>query len=184
MKIALIALAAAAVASTAHAAPELFGITIGQRLSLPVCSAQTGDGDCYYNDDDHRPTQMSYGYSIYATHLHTAPDFAKLVGVVTDGDGAVEGFYIYTKGYEVQTVAFQTLQTKFGAPATIRTNTLLNDGGDQYDAISAAWRPEGTIISFDGVADEPGQGHILVMSPRMQDRINTAHETRLASNDF
>jgi hypothetical protein len=183
MKIALIALAAAAFASTAHAEPELLGITIGQKLSLPVCTAQTGDADCYHDDDANRPTPMSIGYSIYAVQLRNAPEFAKLVGVVADSQGVVEGFYIYTKGYEVQTAAFQNLQAKFGTPELLKTNTLEN-GDTQYDAISAAWHPEGAIVSFDGVAGQPGEGHILVMSPRMQDRIAAAHETKLASNEF
>jgi len=152
----------------------LLGITVGASVeSLPACY-----GGAVFQTFDRRPPSEvcvdrtshfrgSDGTDTYTVLVPDAlkPSFIKEGRVMAILSGKqMEYLMVLTDGVEVQEDAYAQLVEKYGQPARREVKTLQNGFGARFDVISATWRFERFVVSFDGATDSLAKGRIAVIT--------------------
>lgn len=166
-----------AAAAAANAAPiSVFGITIGEPLSIPMCAVKPlGDGELAKYKSNARPSAGAcWGHqqeakigtpiadgtvSILFNFDETMPPMlwnrmeAQVLG------GKVQYLTFNTQGLKTQSVDAATLIGKFGKPSKMDTLELQNGFGAKFEALKVEWRVNPSVTaSFAGWSEDRGQG--------------------------
>jgi hypothetical protein len=162
----------------------VFGMHLGEKLSLPECKRMKKpiiQYDEYYADGD--PQMQCFKRDDAATTKPDAPLGTTAVSVYfpvseepqiggfgasfVSGwviEGNLETVDIETIGVHCQDGALAQLKEKYGEPSSLREENQQNRMGAVFTAHVANWQFTNLTVSFHGIEEELDEGHILIMT--------------------
>ena len=169
------ALALAGLTSVATAAPtSIFGIELGQPLSLPECPFKpllkskmydvTPASTCV---EDAGPLN-GYGVPVRRVVFSQAeapPIVKNWTLFPLEQDGKVIGVHWITAGVDSQALVLEQLRAKFGAVTSQTAHQVQTAMGASFDAVTATWSLPGLSVRFYGVGDRITSGQVYVDLP-------------------
>lgn len=170
-----------------EAATTVFGMHLGEKLSLPECKrlkqppSQPLSG--YEDYPVGYPSMHCFERSDAATTKPDAPLGTTTVSVFfpvgeepqiggfgvlfISGwviEGNLETVDIRTFGVDCQDGALAQLKEKYGEPSSLREENKQNRMGAVFTAHVADWQFTNLTVSFHGIDEELNEGHILIMT--------------------
>lgn len=173
-------LAAGLVAFTAAAFAAdnaVFGLELGQRLSLPECPKTTGAFPDYriaHNEFcfERFPTRVGEeGPIINDTIVISLPHDKKprmvsgnVVGRVLDG--RLESVTFNTAGQSVAELVLEDLVQKYGKPTSQEAVPGQTRMGAKFTAVNALWELPGLRVLYASVLDKISTGIVVIQTPK------------------
>jgi hypothetical protein len=144
----------------------MFGeIAIGKPISIPACAPGyevTHHPLCYTGG---RKSSVFLEFDQFE-----APAFVGNVPpLLYLKEGVVVGMDIFTNGVIGQAEAFDSLQRKFGRPASSITSKVETVRGVKHDSISAKWKIGDVSVEFSGTTGNATDGMITIGTPDLND---------------
>jgi hypothetical protein len=152
----------AALLTTPVAASDLtvFGFTLGEPLTLPVCTSEyyhvkTCVARSKYSDD-----------RIIKFSEKDCPEIAHCDIYPLELDHKLMGVEFATRGVENQAAVLDALQKKYGQPTAINNRVILTDWGVRMVAVYATWDLPDIKISFNSAnLDREKDGFVRIDLP-------------------
>lgn len=174
-------------AGTAVAENTVYGLRLGEPLSLAECQKTRIAGRLTYVnptadacvqtmiDVREQPIDLN---GLDATLLVAFPPAQTLTGsshsrvsAVVRG-GSLEVVTISTQGYSNQDLVFDDLLGKYGPPTSSAKLPLTGSGATFRGGITAIWRKPDLVVEFMGVSGGAHTGTLRVMTPAGEEAIN------------
>ncbi len=177
----------AAICNTAAAQDmSVFGIPLGQRLTLPECEEDKMTGSEGYRR--RKPRQVCF-ISLKTLNMHNlvAIDFPEnerpsvtiggnWMGVeATLIEGNVEGIKFGTFGIKNASSVLGTLTTKYGKPTDLRPSKVQNRFGASFDVFTAFWMlpspedPKLTVVFWSVCSNTLDEGCVTIDTKKGRD---------------
>lgn len=156
--------------STSAAATDMsvFGLSLGQKLSIPECE-KTKYGyslvikqACYQSLSAQKAPVVT-GTILIKIPIKEIPGVIKgdtVSGQVVDGNLEAVGFN--TRGISDQESALDTLQKKYGKPSAYEPRAVQNQMGATYNVFTAGWEFSELVITFQSVTDTINSGMVNI----------------------
>jgi hypothetical protein len=168
---------------------SVFGIRLGQPLTLPECARNeylwyVGTGTCYKRDQKIYgvPEEKKWDKKYIKNYQKNNPppplgteqvmisfataDWPQYVQPMNTSvlliDGRVEGVQFYTFGISDADSMRERLKQKFGGPTSILPLTVKNRLGLPFDAFIATWQLPNVIVTFWSVDTSLDHGRVTV----------------------
>jgi hypothetical protein len=155
---------------------SLFGIALGQPLTLPECPRHPN-----IRGYDHVLTDWSglcadlqervkhpwgteelhvwFPFKATPAYVRREAFWVQLMG------GKVASIRFATCGERCQQAALSALEAKFGPPQSTKRRRLANRMGATFTSQDAAWNLGGTTVVFTGIADDVDWGEVEASTP-------------------
>ena len=167
----LAALASPAMSASATEPVSMYGIVIGQPLTIARCVLNEVPvaGPCWARAHENiakfsPPGMQSLTVQFPVLGRPRISKFDELF--VKTIDDVVEEVTLYTKGIDVADAALRQLVENFGQPTDQQFESVQNRFGAQYDYIRAEWRRTGVTVVFEGVSGDLDSGVIYATSEK------------------
>lgn len=152
---------------------SVFGIGLGERLSLPECDRLPGYDVSYENNSKYMCWKHTENSSLLAVRF---PDGKS--PNISDGtdlylnliNSKVEGVSIQTAGPPTQSAVLEVLTNKYGKPTKIDSVVKNNAFGAVLNSIEASWDFPELSVMFSGVV-KMNTGEVSVISRRLRFRL-------------
>lgn len=182
------------VAPTRAADYSVFGIDLGQKITMPDCGAGAAifdektmcvirKGDMWRFTTSLQNLEKELGteeISIYFPNNLAPPYLSGIDLGVEMIDGVVESIAFSTAGESVQNDVLAALTKKYGNPTSIRNIPLQNAFGAKIIAIQASWHKSGLFVEFNGAAGSVDHGRVEVSTERYRKRYEAWEKTDAA----
>jgi hypothetical protein len=176
------AFVAAGTAFAGDAPISLYGITVGEPLSIQscgtgretICWTAVSDSLAKITPPGTTMRQVNFG-SASQPRISRYPFFQLMLI-----DGVVEDITVFTKGVDVQDEALSQLIEKFGKPSDQQVRTVQNRMGARFDYVVASWRAADVTVTYTGFSGTLDNGRISVTSPKALEKIAQASRSRRA----
>lgn len=165
----------------------VFGIKIGERLSIPECEKNldrplkpkeedfnSGTYEfCYaqfghlFDNESNTPPLITGEIHVEPTTMLGGPKLARLGGF--NGliiDGVLEEIEFYTWGIEAQDIVFDALKEKYGKPFKYEPKNVQNKMGARYEAFDATWQFDDLNVIFFSVENKLDSGRVIISTDR------------------
>lgn len=162
----------------------VFGIPLGEPLSLPQCAQElpiSVSATCWTYD---APTVDS---SLRTLHFPNPPVWASEVSAIVDS-GVVAFVTIQTGGVSNQDDVMAELRSKFGEPTKFQKIEAQNRMGARYIVDRAVWDSPQYFVRFDADGSDGGthdgnidEGWVSIATQSAHQRENERHEKYLES---
>jgi hypothetical protein len=183
----------ASVARSADASgSSVFGITIGERLSLPQCPGDGSPGNRYYTGSTRvfcamidAPMKRNNGDTEIFAYFPFLGSPAIVKGgtlIIEQRGGVVVAVGFPTPGPNYQDIVFDELQKKYGKPSQLFHQPMQNAFRASYDVMFARWHRGGLSVRFDGSDGTITSGEVEIQTDQHEKIMRdwAAHEEQSA----
>lgn len=183
--------APAGVAAPVDDIHTVFGIALGQPVTVPECRRERNYFDGYSLDEKNcykRPANfrdcsvISSGHATIELRVSELPIWIKSPSIgVRVINGNIETIKIKTRGIDYQEDIFAALTKKYGKPSYTQKANVKNKLGASFESMNATWKVGDVSIMFLGVAGLIDEGHIEI-STKIGEAASDADDARSNRN--